>query len=541
MKAPAAASHTVSPGTVAGTLGATGTVTLNGPAPSVGAVVTLSSNNTSAATVPSTVTVLAGATTASFPVATLVVTSRRTVTLSAVAGGATKNATLYVDPPPVGVASVSFDPPAAIPGSSATGTVTLTRAPSTDVTVALASSRPADVVVPAGFDIPSGQTSGTFAVTTSAGASPGASAVTATLNGTTAQGSLVLVAPVVPALGVDLVEADLSAWQGFAEAPYVASVSAETTRVKSGSSALRFTTDSGFDCGVRYVVPAGAHWDLRGVRFLTFWSYGDNTENYQGEQPVVVFRGPGGSIRFQPPDVQTVNGDWRFHRVPLGDTSSWIVSTEGEPSLGDITSFEIHQDTWGMGMTVFFDGVAFASDVPEDLAEGTAALWGTFSADDQPASVVDDGTSLRSGSSALRFDTASGFDTGLVFPKSGEVHWDLSDVKSVVFWIEPENDDSFQGNQPVLLLRSPSGAFRYEPGDVLVNAAGWRFYEVPLDGSPAWNRIQEETPDLADVTAIEVHGDTWGYGFRFRVDGISVGRPLPLLALASDSVVRPRQ
>ncbi|MFN7987707.1 MAG: carboxypeptidase regulatory-like domain-containing protein [Thermoanaerobaculia bacterium] len=536
VKASAVSSLSVSPGTVAGTAGATGTVTLTSPAPTQGVPVTVSSSDTQAATVTSPVTVLPGTTSATFPVVTLVVMGRKTVTFTAVAGGATKTTSLVVDPPALGVTALTLDPPAAVPGSTATATVTISGIdPGWDVPVTVSSSRPGEVDVPGYFAVPGNQAVGTFPVTISAAAVPGPATITATLNGIAKSAQIQVVAPVVPALGVDLAEGSLSAWQGFADPPYVASVAPETGRVKVGSSSLRFTTDSGFDCGVRYVVPAGAHWDLRGIRFLTFWSYGGGTEAYQGEQPVVVLRGPGGSIRLQPPDTQTVNGAWRFHRVPLADTSSWIVTTDGAPSLGDVTSFEIHQDTWGMGLTVFYDGVAFASDIPEDLAEGTAALWGTFASDGEPTSVGDDPASLRSGASALRFVTASGFDTGLVFPDSGETHWDLSDVRSVTFWIDAEHADAFQGNQPVLVLRSPSGSLRYEPNDVLDNPPGWRFYEVPLDGSPEWSRTQDGTPDLADVTAIELHGDTWGWGFRWQVDAVTVGRPLPLLSLPSAS------
>ena len=305
--------------------------------------------------------------------------------------------------------------------------------------------------------------------------------------------------------------------------------------MKNGSSSLRFVTDSGFDCGVRYVVPGGAHWDLRGVRFLTFWSFGSGAEGYQGEQPVVVLRGPGGSIRFTPPSAQTVNGEWRFHRVPLGDTSDWLVTTEGSPSLGDITTFEIHQDPGGMGLTVFYDSVTFASDIPEDLAEGTAALWGTFASDSATTSVADDQGMTRSGTSALRFDTASGSDTGLVFPKWASVRWNLSDARSLSFWIRAENANAFQGSQPIVVLRSPSGTIRLEPGDVLLGASGWRFFEVPLDGSFPWTRTQTGTPDLSNVEAIEIHADTGGYGFRLYVDGVSIGRPLPLVVLPSAS------
>src|SRR5262249_59680845 len=63
----------VTPKDVVGGAPSTGTATLTTAAPASGFVVSLSSDNTAAATVPPSVTVPAGATSASFPIATTVV------------------------------------------------------------------------------------------------------------------------------------------------------------------------------------------------------------------------------------------------------------------------------------------------------------------------------------------------------------------------------------------------------------------------------------------------------------------------------------
>jgi hypothetical protein len=55
---------------VIGGAGSTGTVTLNGAAPPIGVVVTLRSSNTSAAQVPASITVPAGANSVTFAVST---------------------------------------------------------------------------------------------------------------------------------------------------------------------------------------------------------------------------------------------------------------------------------------------------------------------------------------------------------------------------------------------------------------------------------------------------------------------------------------
>ncbi len=88
---------TLSRTTVVGTMSSTGTVTLNMPAPSGGAIVALSTSNTAVATVPANVTVPAGSSSATFTVSTKMPTTTVVVTISGTLNG-TKNATLTVLP-----------------------------------------------------------------------------------------------------------------------------------------------------------------------------------------------------------------------------------------------------------------------------------------------------------------------------------------------------------------------------------------------------------------------------------------------------------
>ena len=84
------------PNPVTGGTPATGTVTLSGPAPAEGSVVTLSSSNTSAATVPASITVPAGATSGTFTVTTFAQPTTLTSTLSATLNTITVSASLTV-------------------------------------------------------------------------------------------------------------------------------------------------------------------------------------------------------------------------------------------------------------------------------------------------------------------------------------------------------------------------------------------------------------------------------------------------------------
>ena len=92
------ASLSVSPASVVGGNPATGTATLTTPAPAGGRVVTLSSSPAGVATVPASVTVAQGATSATFPVTTSVVGSPTTATITGSSGGVNRTATLTVNP-----------------------------------------------------------------------------------------------------------------------------------------------------------------------------------------------------------------------------------------------------------------------------------------------------------------------------------------------------------------------------------------------------------------------------------------------------------
>src|SRR5260370_23074886 len=96
---PALQSVGVSPSSVRGGQGSTGTVTLTSAAPSGGISVSLSSSNV-AAQVQLSVIVPANATSATFSITTSAVSASTPVTITASYNGVTQNATLTVTPPP---------------------------------------------------------------------------------------------------------------------------------------------------------------------------------------------------------------------------------------------------------------------------------------------------------------------------------------------------------------------------------------------------------------------------------------------------------
>jgi hypothetical protein len=136
---------------------------LNGLAPKGGFLVKLSSN-LSNVVVPASVTVPAGALSATFKATTTAVSTQKVATVTAKLGTATESATITINPPTL--VSLSLNPTAVVGGKTSTGTVTLSGpAPTGGMKVSLTSSAGA-ATVPASVTIPAGKTSATFTVKT---------------------------------------------------------------------------------------------------------------------------------------------------------------------------------------------------------------------------------------------------------------------------------------------------------------------------------------------------------------------------------------
>jgi len=181
---PALSKLTLTPATLTGGCKtSTGKVFLTGKAPAGGTVVALANANP-AATVPSSVTVPAGSTSASFLITTSTVASTQTGDVTASLNGLSMSATLTVKP--IGVLSLALAPNPVVGPGRVDGTVTLEcPAPSGGLAVALSSSSPA-VAHPdvASLTVPGGQSTGTFTVSTADVTAVSTATLKAAANGT---------------------------------------------------------------------------------------------------------------------------------------------------------------------------------------------------------------------------------------------------------------------------------------------------------------------------------------------------------------------
>jgi hypothetical protein len=173
------------------------TVTLTQTAPAGGSTVTLASNNASL-TVPASVTVAVGATTATFnATAAATIASNQSAAVTATLGASSQTATINLLAP-VLVSGVVCSPTSLGQSAASTCTVTLTQtAPTGGSTVALASNN-ASLTVPASVTVAVGATTATFNATAAATIASNQSAtVTATLGASSQTATINLLAPVL--------------------------------------------------------------------------------------------------------------------------------------------------------------------------------------------------------------------------------------------------------------------------------------------------------------------------------------------------------
>jgi uncharacterized protein (TIGR03437 family) len=153
---------TITPATVQGGASFTGTVGLSGLAPLGGVNVQLTSSDT-VVQPPASVTVPANSSTANVTIPTTAVTSPHTVTLSATFGSTTLTQQVTVAPP----IQLTLNPVSVTGGASVTGTVTLGAvAPTTGANIAVTSSGTSFASTPGTVNIPAGQSTATFTITT---------------------------------------------------------------------------------------------------------------------------------------------------------------------------------------------------------------------------------------------------------------------------------------------------------------------------------------------------------------------------------------
>jgi subtilisin family serine protease len=154
------------------------------------------------------------------------------------------------------------------------------------------------------------------------------------------------------------------------------------------------------------------------------------------------------------------------------------------------------------------------------LTEGNATRW-TAWAEGSTATVSNNTQFVKQGSSSLKLDTQGSADAGIRYPAQTR-NWDLSPVDLLTFWVygDTPSASGWQGNQPVIQLLSPDGSLTLTPAQPLMPNRAWAQLSIPLTGNSVWQRSTVGSFDISNVSAFEIHQDTWDEGFVSYYDGL---------------------
>ena len=187
--APSLVTFTVESPTVKAGSASVGTITLDGPAPTNGRTIGLSSSNAAVASVPTSVVVPAEARSVSFYISTGNVTQTTLATLTATAGAVSTSVTVAVAP--VVLIGLALNSTTVVGGNAASGTVTIdSPAPAGGIVVALSSSAPKVASVPTTVTIPAGARTASFPVSTTRVTRSSTVVITSTYNSNGATATL---------------------------------------------------------------------------------------------------------------------------------------------------------------------------------------------------------------------------------------------------------------------------------------------------------------------------------------------------------------
>jgi parallel beta-helix repeat protein len=141
---------------------------------------------------------------------------------------------------------------------------------------------------------------------------------------------------------------------------------------KVGKASLKITTGNGWYVWVSYRPEEGKMpvWDLSQNQSLSFWVKGLDTNN-GGFQFTRIRLGNtcGGYYNYTADASQILNtrmADWKLYEIPLKGSPTWKRTGEGnsDVSLSDINYIELYADTYGVGFTIWFDGLTFGTPYP---------------------------------------------------------------------------------------------------------------------------------------------------------------------------------
>ena len=160
-----------------------------------------------------------------------------------------------------------------------------------------------------------------------------------------------------------------------------------------------------------------------------------------------------------------------------------------------------------------------------------------------PDSVTFDSVQKKIGKASVKLVTSRGYDLALNYRPAGDSlsHWQLSDTDTLYFWVRTIKQPQY-GFQffSVRIGDDHGNYYKYTASPSLLNAANlvWKRYKFPLSGNTQFSRSATGNMSLSEVNYVEIHADTWDYGFTLWVDGIQFNPCDPVTGIEPEREIK---
>jgi len=183
------------------------------------------------------------------------------------------------------------------------------------------------------------------------------------------------------------------------------------------------------------------------------------------------------------------------------------------------------------------------ADPPCDLAE-PPAIWYAYPEAGYPAPVKIpdtlrfDSTEKMVGAASVKLVTSRGWDMMVNYRPGGDSlsRWSLTDQDTLFFWVRCIRQPQYGFQYFSVRIGDDRGNyFKYTASSGLLNAAHlvWKQYKFPLSGNTQFVRSTTGAMSLSQVNYVEIHADTWDYGFTLWIDGVQFAPCTPVTGIGT--------
>jgi len=173
---------------------------------------------------------------------------------------------------------------------------------------------------------------------------------------------------------------------------------------------------------------------------------------------------------------------------------------------------------------------------PCDMAE-PPAQWNIYADPGMGSRITEslewDYEEKKVGIASIRLVTGRGWDVGVNYHPGGDsvAMWNLSEDDTLRLWVKTIKNPviGFQYFH-IRVGNYDQGFYKYTAATSYLNNAHkrWRHYEIPLRGNSRWERELVGNMDPGRTHYVEIHADTWDFGYTLWVDGLQFGDCTPM-------------